>query len=196
MPAVRRRAGPPSPIRAGESAEGARRLRGEQLELRIDLVIGRVGIPWMTRGHRCDRIRGRAQGVCSHVGDTRGLCGGPRCGDTGGSARARRGASGDESAPDLIRGAQFAAAESPGPRDRLARSRVIGRLVLEEGQCAFSAVGGPRGDRSPIELAQGLRRRSLGHDDLTASVVRLAPERRGARRRGGRERWPWFARRD
>jgi hypothetical protein len=94
----------------------------------------------------------------THVGDGHGLIGGLGGGRRGRRVRITRCAASDESTADLVAGAQLSAGERPDACDGGTRAVIAWRLGLEKREDTLDAVGGPRGDETPVGLAERLRR--------------------------------------
>jgi hypothetical protein len=101
----------------------------------------------------------RAARVGRHVGHASRLTCGPGPGDGSriGDAPSRRMRPGSQGAdpPDP----QFSTSEGSEAVDGLTRACVARGLRLEQRQCPLGTVGGPRGQHSPVVLAQGQRTR-------------------------------------
>jgi hypothetical protein len=126
------------------------------LELPADLVIDRAGSFGRPEGSCLRGIGGRAEGVRSHVGDARGLCG-----RTGGrhSSRGRhavRSTTSDEAPANFFSGTQLAASESSRPSDRFSRAVIFRSLRFEQAQYSIGAVRCPQRDNATIGFAQSL----------------------------------------
>jgi hypothetical protein len=125
-------------------------------ELPADFVIDRVG----PLGHpqaSCFRgIGSRTKGVSSHVGDTRGLCGGPGGRHSSRGGHDARGTASDETPANLIGGTELAARKRSGSSDRISWAIITRSFRFEQDQHAISAVGGPHRDNATIGFAQSL----------------------------------------
>jgi hypothetical protein len=126
------------------------------LELPANLVIDRVG-EFGRRQGSCLRGIGRcSEGVCSHVGHTRGLRGGTRGRHCSGGDRIAGGAAGDETPTNLFSRTELPARESSRSSDRISRAVILRSVCFEQAQDSIGAVRRPRRDNATIGFAQGL----------------------------------------
>lgn len=123
--------------------------------LPADLLAERL---WsLRRGQsRClGRVSGGTQGVCSHVRDACGLPG--RSGSrSGGTAHLPRSAATDETAADLLCGAQLASGKGACPGDGVTGAAIPRSCRLKEPKHPLRTVRCPRRDDAPVGLAQRL----------------------------------------
>jgi hypothetical protein len=126
------------------------------LKLPADLVIDRVG----PLGHpqaSCFRgIGSSTEGVCSHVGDTRGLRGCPDGSHSSRGGHVARGTAGDETPADFFCGTELAARKRSGSSDRISWAIVSRSFRFEQTQYAIGAVRRPHRDNATIGFAQSL----------------------------------------
>ncbi len=118
-----------------------------------------LGLFWRRQAGGFRGIGGRTQGVCSHMGDTGGLCGCSRSCHCDGGGHIPRGAAGHEPSTDLADGSEFAATEGTGPRDGVSRAVVVRSFLLEQAQYSLGTVRRPHRDKAPIGFTESLRRR-------------------------------------
>lgn len=129
-------------------------------------------------------IRRGTQGVCAHMGNSRGLprgSGGCRC---YGSVHVTSGAATDKSATDLLGDIKLTASEGSCPGDRVTGPAILWSFRLEQPQHPLCAVRCPHRDDPPIDFAQRLRRphtpffhalpRAEAPDDLDCVLKRPA----------------------
>jgi hypothetical protein len=114
--------------------------------------------PWRHR-----RRRGGAQGVRSHMGNSRGLPRGSGGGRCCGSPHVTSSAATDEPPAELVGDGKLATSEGSCPGDGVPGAPIARCLRLEQRQHAFCAGRCPRRDDPSVAFAQRLRRAHVAH---------------------------------
>jgi hypothetical protein len=92
----------------------------------------------------------------AHVADGDALPGGAGSGVGGGSLYSTGRDATSKAAANLLSSLELAARERAGPSDEFPRAVVTWSLGLKQRENPLCAVGGPRGDHTPLRLAKRL----------------------------------------
>ncbi|MET4782523.1 hypothetical protein ABIB56_002531 [Glaciihabitans sp. UYNi722] len=128
------------------------------LKLPADLIVDRVGSLRRRQGSGFRGVSSRTKGVGSHVGNARGLCGGPRGRHRSRVGHAARGPTGDEPPANLSSGTQLATTERSGSSNCVSWAIIFRILRFEQAQGSIGAVRSPHRDNATIRFAQSLCR--------------------------------------
>ena len=143
--------------RARQLSQGGSDLRGHVVELPANLLVDDLWSVGCSQSSRLGRIRGRAQGVRTHVRNGHRLAGSLGGGHRGGGRHVTGSATG-KSAADLIGDVNLPASERPRPGDQVTGAVISRSFSLKQCQHPLRAVRRPRSDDPPINFAQSLRR--------------------------------------